>query len=65
MIKKTKLFDFHKQKLCVSLTANFAGYDMPIQYNNLGMVKESLNCRSNAAFFDIGHMGQMRLVVLK
>ena len=65
LIKKTKLFDFHKQRLNVSLMAAFAGYDMPIQYKNLGIVKESLNCRSNAALFDIGHMGQMRLVILK
>ena len=60
MLRKTKLFDIHKNLLKGSLFAEFAGYDMPIQYQNLGIVKESLHCRSDASFFDIGHMGQMR-----
>lgn len=39
----------------------FAGYDMPIEYKDLGISKESLNCRKNVAFFDVSHMGQIRV----
>ena len=60
LLKKTKLYDLHVNKLKAALMESFAGYEMPIQYKGLGIVKESLNCRTNAAFFDIGHMGQMR-----
>lgn len=60
MLKKTKLHDFHLGKLKANLMEAFAGYEMPIQYKGLGIVKESLGCRTNAGFFDIGHMGQMR-----
>ena len=35
----------------------FAGYDMPIEYKNLGISKESLYCRTKASFFDVSHMG--------
>lgn len=33
----------------------FAGYEMPLQYK--GIVAEHHHCRSQAAFFDISHMG--------
>jgi aminomethyltransferase len=33
----------------------FAGYEMPLQYK--GIVAEHQHCRSQAAFFDISHMG--------
>lgn len=35
----------------------FAGYDMPVQYP-AGILKEHLHCRSDAALFDVSHMGQ-------
>lgn len=35
----------------------FAGYEMPVQYP-MGIIKESLHCRSKAGLFDISHMGQ-------
>ncbi len=35
----------------------FAGYDMPVQYTS-GIVTEHLHCRSQAALFDVSHMGQ-------
>lgn len=36
----------------------FAGYDMPVQYP-LGVMKEHLHTRTNAALFDVSHMGQV------
>jgi aminomethyltransferase len=39
----------------------FAGYEMPVQYPP-GILKEHLHARSEAALFDVSHMGQARLV---
>lgn len=36
----------------------FAGYDMPVQYDGMGVLKEHLHTRQNAALFDVSHMGQ-------
>jgi aminomethyltransferase len=36
----------------------FAGYDMPVQYNDLGVLKEHLHTRQSAGLFDVSHMGQ-------
>ena len=61
---KTNLHNIHKNILNCNLFAEFAGYEMPITYKNLGIIKESNLCRSNASMFDIGHMGQMRYFFL-
>jgi aminomethyltransferase len=37
----------------------FAGYAMPVQYQ--GVLAEHLHCRSQAALFDVSHMGQATL----
>ena len=37
----------------------FAGYDMPVQYSNLGA--EHLNVRENVGVFDVSHMGEFIL----
>jgi aminomethyltransferase len=39
----------------------FAGYDMPVQYP-MGIMAEHLHTRSHAGLFDVGHMGQARIV---
>lgn len=36
----------------------FAGYDMPVQYDGLGVLKEHLHTRAAAGLFDVSHMGQ-------
>lgn len=38
----------------------FAGYSMPVQYP-AGILAEHRQCRSEAALFDVSHMGQIRL----
>jgi aminomethyltransferase len=40
--------------------ATFAGWQMPVQYP-AGIKHEHLHCRSQAALFDVSHMGQLRL----
>lgn len=57
MSKKTALYDKH-----VALGAKmvpFAGYDMPVQYSNLG--EEHLNVRNGVGVFDVSHMGEFFL----
>jgi len=57
IMKKTALYDKH-----ISLGAKmvpFAGYDMPVQYSNLGA--EHLNVRENVGVFDVSHMGEFFL----
>jgi aminomethyltransferase len=39
----------------------FAGYDMPVTYP-AGLIAEHKHCRSEAALFDVSHMGQVRLL---
>jgi len=56
-MKKTALYNKH-----ISLGAKmvpFAGYDMPVQYSNLGA--EHLNVRENVGVFDVSHMGEFFL----
>jgi aminomethyltransferase len=59
-LRKTALHSFHINKLKASPMAEFAGYDMPIQYKDYGIVKESELCRKFASLFDVSHMGQVR-----
>lgn len=57
MSKKTALYDKH-----VALGAKmvpFAGYEMPVQYSNLG--EEHLNVRNGVGVFDVSHMGEFFL----
>jgi len=55
-IQKTALYDFHKN--LGAKFVPFAGYEMPIQYKE-GIVKEHINTRQSAGFFDVSHMGQL------
>lgn len=53
-MKQTALYDKH-----VALGAKmvpFAGYEMPVQYSNLG--EEHLNVRNGVGVFDVSHMGE-------
>ena len=59
-LRKTALHSYHITKLHASPMAEFAGYDMPIQYKDYGIVKESEFCRKSASMFDVSHMGQVR-----
>lgn len=40
----------------------FAGYELPVQYEGLGVLKEHVHTRSKncASLFDVSHMGQIR-----
>jgi len=55
-MKKTPLHDLHLEQK--AQMAEFAGYDMPIQYPT-GVLTEHTWCREQAGIFDVSHMGQL------
>lgn len=57
---KTPLWPLHKE-MGGKMVA-FAGYDMPVQYDGMGVLKEHLHTRSAAGLFDVSHMGQALLI---
>src|ERR671914_593495 len=56
--EKTVLYDLHAE--LGARFGPFAGYDMPLQYRE-GLRAEHLHTRSQAGFFDVSHMGQVRV----
>ena len=55
-IKKTSLNKLHQDSQAKFV--EFAGYEMPIQYNK-GVIEEHKFTRSHAGIFDVSHMGQL------
>jgi aminomethyltransferase len=56
--EKTVLYGLHAE--LGARFGPFAGYDMPLQYRE-GLRVEHLHTRSQAGFFDVSHMGQVRV----
>ncbi|MBU6474499.1 MAG: glycine cleavage system aminomethyltransferase GcvT [Alphaproteobacteria bacterium] len=56
---KTPLWELHKA--LGGKMVPFAGYDMPVQYDGMGVLKEHLHTRRRAGLFDVSHMGQALL----
>jgi aminomethyltransferase len=61
-LKRIFLDDYHKDNNAKFVP--FAGYAMPINYEN-GIIKENLQVRSLAGLFDVSHMGQILIPVNK
>ncbi|WP_282607566.1 glycine cleavage system aminomethyltransferase GcvT [Pelagibius sp. Alg239-R121] len=58
-IKKTALYALHVE--LGGKMVPFAGYALPVQYENRGIIVEHQQARESAALFDVSHMGQVRL----
>ncbi|MCF6305786.1 MAG: glycine cleavage system aminomethyltransferase GcvT [Rhodobacteraceae bacterium] len=56
--RKTPLYDLHVE--LGGKMVDFAGWMMPVNYT-AGVAAEHKQCRSNAALFDVSHMGQVEL----
>ena len=54
---KTPLFDAHLRHH--GKMVDFAGWDMPIQYADTGLLAEHKAVRERAGLFDVSHMGQI------
>eukprot|EP01084_Bolivina_argentea_P023509 43856_1 len=57
-LKRTQLCDFHKAN--GGKLVDFAGFYMPVQYNNMSISESTLHTRKYASIFDVSHMGQLR-----
>ena len=55
-IKKTSLYQLHKNNNAKFV--EFAGYEMPIQYDR-GIIEEHKFTREHSGIFDVSHMGQL------
>ena len=53
---KTALYNLHKR--LGAKFVSFAGYQMPVQYEE-GIINEHLQTRASAGLFDVSHMGQI------
>ena len=56
-LKTTSLYDFHLSKNAKMI--DFAGWSMPFSYD--GTLKEHHYVRDSAGYFDVSHMGRLRL----
>lgn len=56
-LKQTQLFAWHKSR--GAKTADFGGWDMPIEYE--GVVLEHEAVRGNVGIFDVSHMGKVEV----
>ena len=56
--KQTTLHELHTRM--GAKFVEFAGYSMPLQYTD-GVLKEHLHTRKYAGFFDVSHMGQIKI----
>ncbi|MDS9951021.1 MAG: glycine cleavage system aminomethyltransferase GcvT, partial [Planktomarina sp.] len=57
-VKRTPLYDLHVE--LGGKMVDFAGWEMPLQYAT-GIMAEHTQCRTQAALFDVSHMGQVIL----
>ena len=57
LAKKTCLHDYHVQK--GGKMVNFAGFIMPVSYNDQSIIDSHLHTRKSASLFDVSHMLQM------
>lgn len=56
-LAKTPLYDLHLE--LGGKLVPFAGYEMPVQYKGMGIIKEHQHTREHAGLFDVSHMGQV------
>jgi hypothetical protein len=61
-LERTALYDLHLAR--GGKMVPFAGYELPVQYEGLGVLKEHLHTRAenSCTLFDVSHMGQIKSV---
>lgn len=60
MAKRTPLYDMHVKY--GGQIVDFAGYELPVQYEGLGVLKEHTAVRTMAGLFDVSHMGELLVI---
>ena len=61
-LKKTALYDFHVSH--GGRMVPFAGWSMPLQYEDLTIINSTHHTRNAASLFDVSHMLQVRIYVV-
>jgi len=56
-LRRTALHDLHVER--GGKMVPFAGWSMPIQYSDQGIMASTLHTRTQASLFDVGHMAQL------
>jgi len=57
MAKRTPLYDCHIKH--GGKIVDFAGYELPVQYEGFGVITEHIAVRTKAGLFDVSHMGEL------
>ena len=57
MSKKTPLYECHVR--LGGQMVDFAGFELPVQYENYGVIAEHTAVREKAGLFDVSHMGEV------
>lgn len=55
--KRTPLFEVHQK--AGGKIVDYAGWEMPVQYEGLGLIEEHVAVRTQAGLFDVSHMGEV------
>lgn len=58
-LKKTALYDLHIENGAKMVP--FCGWEMPVQYSDLGIIDSHIHTRTKVSLFDVGHMAQLRI----
>ncbi|XP_057297234.1 aminomethyltransferase, mitochondrial-like [Hydractinia symbiolongicarpus] len=58
-LQSTELHDFHLKH--GGKMVDFAGWSMPVQYSDLGIIQSHHHTRNSASLFDVSHMLQFKL----
>lgn len=58
--RKTALYDLHVAN--GGKMVQFAGWSLPVQYNDFGIIDSCLHTRSRCSLFDVSHMGQLTVL---
>ncbi|KXN67891.1 hypothetical protein CONCODRAFT_9956 [Conidiobolus coronatus NRRL 28638] len=58
-LRKTQLYDFHVQH--GGTMVGFAGWSLPVKYDDLSVIQSHIHTRENASIFDVSHMLQSKL----
>ena len=61
--KKTILYDFHERN--GGKIVDFAGWLMPVQYNELGIKESHIHTRTNCSLFDVSIFKVLNLTNIK
>ncbi|MEF9951392.1 MAG: glycine cleavage system aminomethyltransferase GcvT [Clostridium sp.] len=56
-VKRTPLYEAHVK--AGGKLVEYAGWEMPVQYEGLGLVEEHTAVREKAGIFDVSHMGEV------